>query len=598
MTVRAVRPAPRRRAHARSARRTSSRSHCGRRCADRRRTSPPRRSTWCRARAPPRARRRCAPSACRCRPRLAPSEPTSACSSRPATSPIVRRPMRSSLVIVAGPDAPEPRAPAAARGSRARSRARRRARRRAWRGRSRAWPGTSSRPRRRERHSPASSSTRAPDRRRDLGRRAEHAPRAGDVDERLVDRELLDERRDRREDRHDLVALLDVARHARRHERRLRARLAGPRHRHRGAHAERARFVARRADHAAVAEAADDHRLPAQARDRRAVRPRRRTRRGRRAGSSRRRVPCAAVTDAARARRACRRASCRTRRNGSRPRCPAPNGRATTPASGSPTHGAHDASSAAHSVGGTNAASTTMPSGSSTMHVAVERDREMHLAAHPPAHVGRVRAHLVERTAPLAHAQPGLLFDLAGEAREQIGVVGVDHARRACSSPRCPPRRRLRTSSTPSGVSSNPPATVHSCTATVSRFASRRRGRAGTIAPMSAGWCRRDHAGAPEPAPPRRARRRCSSAIALSGVARRPDRLQPGRDHLPDTPTRAEQLLEQIRGFQAHMPSCAWKELGAALAGTILAAIGAATIAILVLRAQSEWRGHAPRRRV
>ncbi len=63
----------------------------------------------------------------------------------------------------------------------------------------------------------------------------------------------------------------------------------------------------------------------------------------------------------------------------------------------------------------------------------------------------------------------------------------------------------------------------------------------------------------------------------------------------PDTPTRAEQLLQQIRGFQAHVPSCAVKELGAALLGTVLAAIGAATIAILVLRAQSEWRGHAPR---
>ncbi|HEY5173609.1 MAG TPA: hypothetical protein VIK54_17935 [Acidimicrobiia bacterium] len=66
----------------------------------------------------------------------------------------------------------------------------------------------------------------------------------------------------------------------------------------------------------------------------------------------------------------------------------------------------------------------------------------------------------------------------------------------------------------------------------------------------------------------------------------------------PDTPTRAEQLLEQIRGFQVHVPSCALKELGAALVGTVVAAIGAATIAILVVRAQSEWRGHAPTPRV
>ena len=65
----------------------------------------------------------------------------------------------------------------------------------------------------------------------------------------------------------------------------------------------------------------------------------------------------------------------------------------------------------------------------------------------------------------------------------------------------------------------------------------------------------------------------------------------------PDSPTRAEQLLQQIRGFQAHVPSCALKELAAAVAGTIFAAIGAATIAALVLRAHSEWRGHAPRPR-
>ena len=65
----------------------------------------------------------------------------------------------------------------------------------------------------------------------------------------------------------------------------------------------------------------------------------------------------------------------------------------------------------------------------------------------------------------------------------------------------------------------------------------------------------------------------------------------------PDSPNRAERLLAQVRGFKASVPSCALKELGAALAGTILAAVGAATIAILVMRAQSEWRGHAPRPR-
>jgi hypothetical protein len=64
----------------------------------------------------------------------------------------------------------------------------------------------------------------------------------------------------------------------------------------------------------------------------------------------------------------------------------------------------------------------------------------------------------------------------------------------------------------------------------------------------------------------------------------------------PSTPTRAERMLEQVRGFQAHVPSCAWKELGAALLGTVIAALGAATIAVLVMRAHTEWRSHAPTR--
>lgn len=65
----------------------------------------------------------------------------------------------------------------------------------------------------------------------------------------------------------------------------------------------------------------------------------------------------------------------------------------------------------------------------------------------------------------------------------------------------------------------------------------------------------------------------------------------------PDTPTRAELLLQQVKGFETQVQSCAWAELGAALAGTIIAALGAATIAVLVMRAQSEWRGHAPQPR-
>lgn len=61
-----------------------------------------------------------------------------------------------------------------------------------------------------------------------------------------------------------------------------------------------------------------------------------------------------------------------------------------------------------------------------------------------------------------------------------------------------------------------------------------------------------------------------------------------------DTPTRAERMLEQVPNFHAHVSNCNWPALGAALLGTVLAAVGAAVIATLMLRAQSEWRGHAP----
>ena len=54
----------------------------------------------------------------------------------------------------------------------------------------------------------------APDQRGDVARIAEEAARATDVEERLVDRELLDERRDGSQDRHHLLALLAVPRHA------------------------------------------------------------------------------------------------------------------------------------------------------------------------------------------------------------------------------------------------------------------------------------------------------------------------------------------------------------------------------------------------
>ncbi len=63
-----------------------------------------------------------------------------------------------------------------------------------------------------------------------------------------------------------------------------------------------------------------------------------------------------------------------------------------------------------------------------------------------------------------------------------------------------------------------------------------------------------------------------------------------------DTPTVAQQLLEQVPRYHAHVASCTWKLLGAALLGTVIAGIGAGIVAMLLLRAQSEWRAHPPGR--
>jgi hypothetical protein len=57
-------------------------------------------------------------------------------------------------------------------------------------------------------------------------------------------------------------------------------------------------------------------------------------------------------------------------------------------------------------------------------------------------------------------------------------------------------------------------------------------------------------------------------------------------------PTLAEQLLETVPGFHANTPSCDGKLLAASVVGTVLAAIGAGVVAMLMLRAQSEWRAH------
>ena len=60
----------------------------------------------------------------------------------------------------------------------------------------------------------------------------------------------------------------------------------------------------------------------------------------------------------------------------------------------------------------------------------------------------------------------------------------------------------------------------------------------------------------------------------------------------PSTPTVAEHLLEIVPGYHAHTPTCDLKLLAGAVTGTALAAIGAGVVAMLMLRAQSEWRAH------
>lgn len=60
----------------------------------------------------------------------------------------------------------------------------------------------------------------------------------------------------------------------------------------------------------------------------------------------------------------------------------------------------------------------------------------------------------------------------------------------------------------------------------------------------------------------------------------------------PKEPTLAEQLLETVPKFHASTPSCDPKILAGAVVGALLAAIGAGVVAMLMLRAQSEWRAH------
>jgi hypothetical protein len=57
-----------------------------------------------------------------------------------------------------------------------------------------------------------------------------------------------------------------------------------------------------------------------------------------------------------------------------------------------------------------------------------------------------------------------------------------------------------------------------------------------------------------------------------------------------ENPSLLERLLESVRGYHASTHSCTSARAGGLFAGGVLAALGAAVIAVLMLRAMAEWR--------
>jgi hypothetical protein len=61
-----------------------------------------------------------------------------------------------------------------------------------------------------------------------------------------------------------------------------------------------------------------------------------------------------------------------------------------------------------------------------------------------------------------------------------------------------------------------------------------------------------------------------------------------------EDPSLLERLLTSVDGFTAESRSCTPFEIGGALGGAAIAAVGAGIVAVLVLRAMAEWRAHPP----
>ncbi|MGQ0824050.1 MAG: hypothetical protein ACT4OX_03280 [Actinomycetota bacterium] len=63
-----------------------------------------------------------------------------------------------------------------------------------------------------------------------------------------------------------------------------------------------------------------------------------------------------------------------------------------------------------------------------------------------------------------------------------------------------------------------------------------------------------------------------------------------------EAPTTADALLSDFPGYEVDTDSCDTVLIAGALAGSIPAAVGAGIVAMLMLRAHSEWKTHPPGR--
>jgi hypothetical protein len=61
-----------------------------------------------------------------------------------------------------------------------------------------------------------------------------------------------------------------------------------------------------------------------------------------------------------------------------------------------------------------------------------------------------------------------------------------------------------------------------------------------------------------------------------------------------ENPSLLERMLESVRGYHPATHSCAVARAGGSVVGAVLAALGAAVVAVLMLRAMAEWRVTRP----